>query len=324
MPDEIVEKDDDKGEDEEVSTEALFAEFADKADKSGDSEIVASSEPKDGEEKDPEAAASGDDSSADAGEKVGTPAADADEKSVTEETLKAENEEQKRTIENLTHTIKSNEGRVSKIQRQLNALQKEQETGHASPKEFAKAFTSEAGWKEFKEENPELAGQMENFIGGLAEVTDRNLEKTNKKTDQLSEVAAEDSDAKISAIITEVHPDWLDWIVSPEYSSWLSKQPAAVQAIQEDGEVEDSIALLDMYKTHLIASGSLKTTSKKEVDQPSKEADAPSEVAQIKEKRDRQLQDGVQPPAAGGSAKPISDKDTSSLFDHFVSLKEAG
>ncbi len=83
--------------------------------------------------------------------------------------------------------------------------------------------------------------------------------------------------------------------------------PPSVQAIVDDGNVEDSKALLGMYETYLKANGKLKA-------KPS--GDIP--VAKIEKKRNRQLQDGVQPPAQGGSAKPISDNDTPSLFDFFA------
>jgi len=213
-------------------------------------------------------------------------------------------------VNQLTHRLRSDEGRVSALHKKINALETAAQGEVVTPKEFANAFKNKDSWKEFAEDNPEMAKPIEEFMQGLAATTAETLEKTDKKVAQLNEAAAEGADQQAQDVMAETYPDWLDWIGSTDYSAWIAKQPSSVQAIVNDGTVEDSLALLGMYETHLKANGKLNSTP------PAQE-----QVVKIEKKRSRQLQDGVQPPAKGGSAKPISDKDTPSLFDFFATKK---
>lgn len=302
MPPEVIEEENTEEAVEEVTTADLFAEFS-----GTEVDEVSEDDSEEGE-----GDSEGDDSDGDGEAEEDTDdtevvAEEAQDEVDSDEDIAKALAAKQREIDALTHKIKSDDGRVSALQRKINALEKAQQPDAISPTEFAKAFKSKDSWKAFAEDNPEAAKPIEEFMQGLAEATAQNLEKTDKKATQAMEANAVDEDAKAQDALTQAHPEWLDWIVSDDYMSWISQQPASLQTIVEDGTVEDSIKLLDMFKTYMIANG--KFGAKPPVD---------PKVAKIKQKRNRQLQDGQQTPANGGSAKPISDSDTSSLFDHFV------
>ena len=223
----------------------------------------------------------------------------------SDEVKEAYAESQKRVNE-LTHKLRSDDGRVSALHKKINVLEQAAAVPAVSPQQFATAFKDKESWKEFAEDNPDMAKPIEEFMQGLAAATAENLEKTDKRVARLDDAAAVDSDTQAQDDLTEAHPDWLEWISSTDYQQWIAQQPSVVQAIVDDGTVEDSIALLGMYQTYLKASGKLNT------------APPDPQVAKIKKKRSRQLQDGAQALSKGGSAKPISDNDTPSLFDFFA------
>ena len=293
-------------EDIEADTAALFEEFS-----NGDADETANDDV--GEEDtsdDPQGESLVADEEAPEGEETSeVPAgdeADTDPFAEASDEVKAAYEASQLEISKLTHKLKSDDGRVSALHRKINALETAAKVPAVSPKDFASAFKDKDSWKEFAEDNPEMAKPIEEFMQGLAAATAENLEKTDQKVAKLDEAAVADSDTQAQDDLTAEYPDWLEWIASADYIQWIAKQPPTLQAIVEDGSVEDSLALLGLYKTHLKASGKLDT------------APPDPKVAELKKKRSRQLQDGTQTPSKGGSAKPISENDTPSLFDFFA------
>jgi len=302
---------------EEASSEDIFAEFAakhegeeDPAKDPGTEEFLTDEEKsalekeglEEGEEKEISAAKS------DENDEEEDPLAD------VPDAVKAVITANQAEIDRLNHKIKSDDGRVSALQKKINKIQTESKSDAISPKEFAEAFTSKESWTTFAEENPELAETMGDFMKGFAENAQANLDEAKEATDALTELSEVEAQKSAEDEVGAAYPEWQDWIASDEFSSWLTTKPAALQEILEDGSVEDSIWLLGQYKENLISTGKLETSPPAEV--------KPSKVAKIKAKRTKQLEDGTQTKSQGGSATPISEKDTTSLFDYFVDKRK--
>jgi len=322
MPQELDAVENEDAGTEEASSEDIFAEFAAKHEGSEESVEDPDAEEGAGEFLTDEEKAELEKEGLEEGEKSGeTSQAKPDGKDEEEDPLadvpdavKSIITANQAEIDRLNHKIKSDDGRVSALQKKINKIQTESKSDAISPKEFAEAFTSKESWTTFAEENPELAETMGDFMKGFAENAQANLDEANEKTDALTELSEVEAQKSAEDEVGAVYPEWQNWISSDEFSSWLTTKPAALQEILEDGSVEDSIWLLGQYKDNLISTGKLKTPPPAEV--------KPSKVAKIKAKRTKQLEDGTQTKSQGGSATPISEKDTTSLFDYFVDKRK--
>ena len=304
---------------DETTTESMFDEFVAGDSAKVDSDDTTADEESAGEvteavDETEEGEPSGDESHAalDGGDAdEGGETAEADPLEGASPELKALFLANKAEIDNLTHRIKSDNGRVSGLQKKINTLEKTAIPAVATPKEFAESFTSADDWKEFQEDNPELSEKMSSFMTGFADNAQANMDKVTKITNALVDSTTQVDLKSDQDALTQAFPEWESWLNSTDFEPWLQKQPAMVQEILAEGSVDDSIWLLGQYETNLKNTGKLKTAP------PKKEV--ASKVAKIKAKRSKQLEAGAQAPSQGGSATPISDTDSTSMFDYYVS-----
>lgn len=305
---------------EESDTADLFAEFSDK--KSGPAPEKSEEENEETDEDEEE--------SEEEGEEEEEKASDKDaKKDVAKEDAKSEKDDKKpeekdgptreellAQIETLQHKVKSQDGRNSALQKKINKIEKQARADIATPEDFAKAFKDEESWKEFAELHPEFAGVLEGIMDGFATNIKANLEKQAAETQDIKVVADKQADKEAEAAISEQYPEWKTWVNTPTFGKWLANQPAYVMEVVEEGTVEESLNLFENYQNYLIATGQLKLES----DEDSENSEPTEEeklVAKTKEKRSKQLKDGATTPSKSGSATPITEDTTSSLFDYF-------
>lgn len=253
--------------------------------------------------------------------------------------LRKEFDELKTQNKRLEQSDKSNRGRVSALQKQLDEIAARQSKGADAPEGGKTAvedldLDTAEGWKTLKEEYPEIAGPIEKRFKSLeakaeqvetAVVDARRLDNVKEQTDQL----------------TQLHPDWLKTDVN-ELESWVDKQPKYVreayarnaEQIVDAEEAADIIGRFKAFRSENGGSSSEEASSTdsgpgdSSGDDASATADAGGDKGGeaggngnqgLSDRRRRQLESAASPGSGGpGTASGIpEDGDPQALWDAF-------
>lgn len=213
-----------------------FAEFA--GDKPADDEPPADAG--DPPDDDPEAPASAEgDSDGGTDGSPGEPATPPDDAA----RLREENEK-------LRHQVESDRGRVSALTRKNLALSQALKQASAAAKslgtDFAVPGDDDEESREFDESYSDISKQINRRAARAATTA---VAKVFEPLE--SAVASADQDAANEAhsAVLEAIPDTPVILGQPEFHTWLGKQPRHVQAIFAEGEPDESIWLLNQWKS---------------------------------------------------------------------------
>lgn len=150
-------------------------------------------------------------------------------------------------LRKLEQADRSNRGRLSALQRQLNELLAGQRQSGAAPSGAANQGAHGAGqagadgksdgadylasneWKQFADEYPEVAGPLEKIIGSLQEKVVRQEKFLSAIGEERQQAALEEQ----ARLLTEEHPDWQDVTADPEFGPWLMRQPRHIREAAE-------------------------------------------------------------------------------------------
>lgn len=179
---------------------------------------------------------------------------------VVKERLK-ELEDLKQTQAQLLHHIKTTEGRVAAMQREADmARRAQQAAGNDAPsqKQIATAAKNPEKWEQLKQDFPEWATAMEEFVAvklssvqqgnGLlpadkvAEIVTGHLDK------QIGQTRAEFTKALEEAKVEGKYEDWRDVVKSQDFVAWFKLQASDTQKLAESPLGRDAIKLLDLYE----------------------------------------------------------------------------
>lgn len=163
-------------------------------------------------------------------------------------------------LQEIEHKYKSDQGRVSALQKQLDAQQQQLEQmksqgqgdSAAAQKLEEKIEETEGNLDGLLEELPELAGLVSKFDKQIKALT----EKVNESNGVIQEkviapsVAAEQEAAEEKEVkaIRDAHSDLPEIVSNPAFNNWVSKQHPAVAALFHSSSSADVIAGLDLYK----------------------------------------------------------------------------
>jgi len=303
----------------------MFAQFAEKYSK-GDREIEDQEEEDEADEQEEEGADGDEDKGkkTDGEEDTKDGAKDGSTDDLDEEEIlksldpkvRALFEKTKSEAANWQHRYKSDEGRVSALQKKINKLEEQTKAPAIAPADLVKAFKDKESWKEFSDTNPEIAAPIAEFMEGLADSVTSSLQEQKDIAKSLKEKADVDADLEAEDLLETEHPGWKETVMTEDFKDWLAKQPASTFEIVNDGTAEESVAVITNFKNYLVASGKSKPPEETEEERKARE-----KVERTKNKRSKQLEAGAVPPSKGGATKPTGDLSTESLFDHFASKK---
>lgn len=319
----------------DISSEDLFAEFAEgktgekdeKEDPRMDGDVEEESEETSEEESDGDSERNIKDEAekveAKKSEKIGKDSREKTEEELIAElppTIRDRLAKAEKDAKDWQHKYKSDEGRITALQNKVKKLEGQVAEKEETLEDFTKAFTSKKAFENFKELHPETADVLTEFMEGFTASASKKLDKVAKSQKGIEEDAVKEANARAADNFTkEFGEQWKTWVVSDDFEQWLTPSQ---RIILEEGSEEESRALLDNYRNRLIAQGKLQ-------DEPS-DTDANDDgheekekIAKTEEKRKKQLEDGTTTESKGGSAKPISDADTGSLFDYYADKKRS-
>lgn len=162
-------------------------------------------------------------------------------------------------IRKLEQAERSNRGRLSAFQRQINELREKAEQppkpaaqeaadqGKPAPDGAGKeadGFLGSEEWSSFQDEYPEVAGPLSKVIGSLQ----ARLERQDK---ELTAIGSERRTAALreqAAALEEEHPDWQTVAADPGFADWLHGQPRHIQeaAYRNANEIVDAAEAADV------------------------------------------------------------------------------
>lgn len=150
-------------------------------------------------------------------------------------------------VKSVEHAHKSDRGRLSSLQRELNELRNRQpgDAGKPGKGKGAEALLDDEEWKTFVKEYPEVAAPLAKLVSKL-ELT---VADTKKVTDAIREDRRQaDLDARVKALDAKA-PDWRDVVADQDaYGAWLQSQPRHIQeaAARNADEIVDADEAADV------------------------------------------------------------------------------
>lgn len=213
-------------------------------------------------------------------------------------------ETQTAQIPQLFQHVKTAEGRVAAIQRELDsakAAAKATSTGPSQAQIQAAAGSTEK-WDSLRTDFPEWAEATEQFV--KASLAGLNAKATEGLTpaqveamvgDRIASERAATVRAIEEAKVEGKHEDWRQVINTPQFVDWYSKQPADLKALGASENGRDAIRLLDTYRASTAAP-----------------------AAQVQESRQAKLAAAVntRPGATTPAAKTIDQMTPAELWEH--------
>lgn len=223
------------------------------------------------------------------------------------ESVRKELEKHREAAKHWEHKYRSDAGRVSALQKQVNEFKSSQET-KPTDQQLKEALSSDQGWQEFKEDFPEAAGALETQFGTLAQNIEERLAPVQKQAQQAAE--QNDYQKQIQTLSASKeqggygHGDYQEIIYSEDFKKWGKQQHPSVQELFNSTEAADAAYVLDLYKA--MKGGEQQQQQKRE------------EISQKRKKR-QQRNIHVEGQAATPKAGPPDDFD--GAFEYFAAKK---
>lgn len=159
----------------------------------------------------------------------------------------------------LLHHVKTAEGRVAAMQREFQQAKAAQTA--VAPQEapsqgqIATAAKNPEKWQQLKQDFPEWADAMEEFVAAkLGSLTPSQPGLDPKVVEayvqqQVKQTRAEMQQALEEARVEGKHENWRETVKSPDFQAWFALQPPDTQALANSPLARDAIRMLDMFQT---------------------------------------------------------------------------
>ncbi len=163
----------------------------------------------------------------------------------------------------LLHHVKTTEGRVAAMQRE--AQQARQAATQVAPQDapsqtaIASAAKNPEKWEQLKQDFPEWAGAMEEYVA--AKIGTQQAGLTPEQVSQLVQQQVSQTKAEMLANIEEAriegkYEDWKTTVNTPEFAAWFTVQSPEIKALAESPQSRDAIKMLDMFSESRTRSAS--------------------------------------------------------------------
>lgn len=162
----------------------------------------------------------------------------------------AEIDEIKTANAQLLHHVRTTEGRVAAMQREADQARRAAQAATDAPTQgaMAAAANNPEKWEQLKQDFPEWAGAMEEYVAAQLAGTQRSV--GNDDVSAQLQQAEERMARKIEeARIEGKYEDWRDTINTQEFVNWFQKQTVETQALAQSQSARDAIRMLDMFET---------------------------------------------------------------------------
>ena len=152
----------------------------------------------------------------------------------------------------LLHHVKTAEGRVAAIQREFQQGRQAATSVDAAPSQgqMAAAAKNPEKWEQLKQDFPEWAGAMEEYVGSKLSGMQSGVQATQVVDYVQQQLAAERATMKTAieeARVEGRYEDWRDTVNTPEFAQWFAIQSNEVKALADSSAARDAIKMLDMF-----------------------------------------------------------------------------
>ncbi len=195
--------------------------------------------------------------------------------------------------EELEHSLKSNNGRVSALQKKINELEL---SGNQEEKAPEQADESNSRLEELREDYPEFAEMIDLVVRQNNEQSQQHvMQQVEERITPLQQIEQQRYNEYQVSLLADEFPDWQAQEQSEGFATWIEQQPPVVQQLIQSRQAEDHAYLLRGYN---------QTRTDK--------------VASITEKRERKLASSEALPNKGPSKKAIAPDDFEAAFNYYV------
>jgi len=150
--------------------------------------------------------------------------------------------------EDLKNHVRAAEGRVAAWQRE----REEQKLAAPTQNELAKATVNPEKWEQLKQDFPEWAEAMEEYVGSKVGQPSQGVsrEQLNKLIEErTSEIRTEAMEAIEYAKLETRHSDWKETINSEDFVKWINSQPVNVYSLIDSPKAADAAKVIDLFKS---------------------------------------------------------------------------
>jgi len=160
----------------------------------------------------------------------------------------------KSLVDNLQHQVKSSDGRVQALQRELAISKSATQSVARAPNEQAvrAASASLDKWSKLKDEFPEWGSAVEELVehakneAPAVDLSPLQLEIQN----QINGIVQQFSRAVEEAKLFGAYKNYKQVVNSPEFVDWWKQQPGQIQQLTASVAAEDAIHALDLFSAH--------------------------------------------------------------------------
>ena len=156
----------------------------------------------------------------------------------------------------LLHHVKTAEGRVAAMQREFQQARQATATVGAndapSQGQVAAAAKNPEKWEQLKQDFPEWASAMEEYVGSKLNGMSSGVQATQVVDYVQQQLAGERENLRAAieeAKVEGKYENWRDTINTPDFAQWFAIQPAEVKALADSPNGRDAIKMLDMFNT---------------------------------------------------------------------------
>ena len=157
----------------------------------------------------------------------------------------------------LLHHVKTAEGRVAAMQREFQQARTAQQTvapqDAPSQGQIAVAAKNPEKWEQLKQDFPEWAGAMEEYVASQLGSVQPNANMLTPEQvagyvqQQVEQTKAEMKQALEEARVEGKYENWKELVNTTDFVQWFTVQPPEVRALADSSSARDAILMLDMF-----------------------------------------------------------------------------
>ncbi|MDZ7868827.1 MAG: hypothetical protein U5L02_06415 [Rheinheimera sp.] len=104
-------------------------------------------------------------------------------------------------------------------------------------------------FEEFEQEFPEVAQFVKAQVAAATTPIQQQLAPVQQLVSERQQAAQEQVIQQELGRLAQVHPDFKEVAVSPDFDAWVSTQPPMIQQLRSSFSADDNAALITLFKT---------------------------------------------------------------------------
>jgi hypothetical protein len=152
----------------------------------------------------------------------------------------------------LLHHVKTTEGRVAAMQREAQQGRQAAASVDAAPSQgqMAAAAKNPEKWEQLKQDFPEWAGAMEEYVGSKISGMQPGVQATDI-VDYVQRQLATERESMRTAIeearVEGKYENWRDTVATSDFAAWYALQPGEVKSLADSTSARDALRMLDLF-----------------------------------------------------------------------------